>query len=107
MLIGEVKMGFPTKKEIESIAKKLEKVEGTLMLGENPTALETLRWELCQRFIKYKIENNISQRELANRLEVDEAKVNKILHHRIDKFSTDRLVNLYCKIKPEVILKVS
>ena len=107
MPTGEVSMGFPSKDEIKSIAKKLKNVEGTLLLGENPTPLELLRWELCQGFLKYKMKHNISQKELAIRLEVDEAKVSKILHHRIDEFSTDRLVNLYYRIEPELKLKVS
>lgn len=106
MPLGEVKMGFPTKDEIKLIAKKLENEEGTLLLGDNPSPLEVLRWELCQRFLKYKRDHDISQKELANRLGVDESKVSKILHHRIEKFSTDRLVNLYCKIEPEVRLNV-
>jgi len=37
---------------------------------------------------------------------VDEAKASKILHHRIDEFSTDRLIALYSKLDPDLKLKV-
>lgn len=100
-------MGFPNKKEISEALKSLKDAQGTLLLGENPTPLEKFRWELCQMFVKYKKAHGITQKELATRLGVDEVKVSKILRHRIDKFSTDRLVNLYCKIEPEAVLKVS
>ncbi|OFZ24331.1 MAG: transcriptional regulator [Bdellovibrionales bacterium RIFOXYB1_FULL_37_110] len=100
-------MGFPDKKEINSALKKLKKSEGTLALQGNATPLEKFRWDLCQKFIKYKKVHNITQREMANRLGVDEAKVSKILHHRIDEFSTDRLVGLFSTLDPELILKVS
>ncbi len=99
-------MGFPSKEELERARKKLSKVEGTLMLSENPTPLERLRWEICQRFVIYRMENNITQKELAKRVGVDEAKISKILRHRIDEFTTDRLVNLFSKIDSNFSLKL-
>lgn len=99
-------MGFPSKKEIEKVLKKLDGLEGTLLLSDDASPLEKFRWDLCQSFLRYKKNYGITQKELAVRLGVDEAKVSKILHHRIDEFSTDRLINLYCKIEPEIILKV-
>jgi predicted XRE-type DNA-binding protein len=102
----EVIMAFPSKKRVETALKKLEKVDGTLALSENPTALEKFRWDLCQKFIKYKFANDLAQKELAKLLGVDESKVSKILHHRIDEFSTDRLIALYEKLDPKVKLKV-
>jgi len=99
-------MGFPNSKELDSVLEELEKKEGTLALPENATPLEIFRWELCQKFIKYKKDNNITQREMAKRLGVDEGKVSKILHHRIDDFSTDRLITLYSKLDPNLRLEV-
>lgn len=100
-------MAFPDKTKIKKTLEKLEKVEGTLALHEHPTALEKFRWDLCQKFISYKQKNNFSQREMASLLGIDEGKVSKIVHHRIDEFSTDRLISLYEKLDPKVTLKVS
>lgn len=100
-------MAFPTKDRIEKALKKLEKAEGALALPENPTALEKFRYELCQKFVKYVLKNKCTQKELASILEIDEAKVSKILNHRIDEFSTDRLISLYEKLNPAVKLAVS
>jgi predicted XRE-type DNA-binding protein len=99
-------MGFPNKAEIERALKKLDKSDGTLALNPNATPLEKFRWDLCQKFIKFKKANGHNQKQLASLLEVDEAKVSKILHHRIDEFSTDRLIALYSKLDPELKLKV-
>jgi predicted XRE-type DNA-binding protein len=104
--ISEVVMGFPSKKEIERALKKLDKVEGTLALNPNATPLERFRFDLCQKFIKYKLTHKINQKELSELLSVDEAKVSKILHHRLDEFSTDRLIEYYSKLDPELKLKV-
>ena len=99
-------MGYPNKKEIERARLNLKSKLGTLMLGPNPTALEKFRWDLCQGFVKYKIKEKCTSKQLAEILAVDEAKVSKILHHRIDEFSTDRLIALYQIIHPKLALKV-
>ena len=100
-------MSFPKKSEIKKALKKLEKVQGTLALPELTTPLERFRFDLCQIFIRYKNVNNFTQKELAQQLGIDEAKMSKILHHRIDEFSTDRLITLCSKINPSLKLKVA
>ena len=99
-------MAFPSKAEIDRVLKKLENVEGTLALPENPTPLQKFRFAIQQKFVGYILVKKISQREMAEILEVDEGKVSKILHNRLDEFSTDRLINLYEKLNPNLELKV-
>ena len=100
-------MGFPNKKEIKKVLKKLEKVDGTVLLSPNATVLEKFRFDLCQKFLRYKIKNDLTQKQMALELGIDEAKMSKILHHRIKEFSTDRLISLYSKIDPHLKLKVA
>jgi predicted XRE-type DNA-binding protein len=99
-------MVFPDKKELERALKKLEKAEGILALKADASPLEKFRFDLCQKFLKYKKSHNINQKELAHALNIDEPKVSKILHHRIDEFSTDRLIELYSRLEPNLKLKV-
>lgn len=100
-------MAFPSKEQIKKALKQLEKVEGTLALPEHPTALQKFRWDICQKLIAYKRNNNCTQKEMAEVAGVDEAKMSKILHHRIDEFSTDRLISIYEKLNPKIQLRVS
>ena len=76
------------------------------MLSPDATALERFRWDICQKFVKYKLDNECTQKELARTLSIDEAKISKILHHRIDEFTTDRLIALYSKLNPKLKLRV-
>ena len=99
-------MGFPKKADLEKVRSKLETAEGTLMLSPKATPLEKFRWELCQKFIQYKNEQGLTQEQLAGALGVDKAKVSKILHHRIDEFSTDRLITLYQQLNPGIKIRV-
>ena len=100
-------MGFPSREQIKKALKKLENVEGTLALPANPTVLQKFRWDICQHFLVYKRTQQCTQKQMADLAKIDEAKISKILHHRIDEFSTDRLIAIYEKINPKVQLKVS
>ncbi len=100
-------MGMPSRKEIAKMAKELEKVEGSLAPPANPTPLQKFRFDLQQKFVGYILREKISQKEMAEILGIDEAKVSKLLHNRLDGFSTDRLIKLYSKLNPKVKLKVS
>lgn len=100
-------MGFPSKERIKKVLKRLEKAEGTLAPPANPTPLEKFRHDIQQKFVIYKHDKKISQREMAEILGIDEGKVSKILHNQLEEFSTDRLINLYGKLNPQVKLKVS
>lgn len=99
-------MAFPKSNELSRIRKKLEKVEGTLMLPEHPTALEIFRWDLCQRFVAYKRKHDLTLAEIGGLLGIDKGKVSKILRHRIEEFSTDRLIGYLQILYPATKLKV-
>ena len=99
-------MAFPDEKTLKRMRAKLDKVEGTLMISPNATPLQKLRWDLCQKFVRYTREHDLTQDQLAKVLGVDKAKVSKILHHRIDEFSTDRLITLYQQLNPDIKFKV-
>ena len=99
-------MGFPDKKRLDKVRARLEKTEGTLMIAPDATPLEKFRWDLCQKFLQYKAEHHMTQDDLAEAIGVDKAKTSKILHHRIDEFSTDRLIKLYQELNPRVKIRV-
>ncbi len=99
-------MGFPSRSEIKRVLKKLENVEGSLALDPNASPLDKFRYQICQKFLIFKRENKLTQKDLAELIGVDEPKMSKILHHRIHEFSTDRLIELYTKIEPNLKLMI-
>ena len=99
-------MAFPSQDKIKKALERMKDAEGTLMLPPDATTLMKFRWDLCQKFIKFKHRHNYTQIEMANLLGVDAAKISKILHHRIDEFSTDRLISLYEVLDSSLTLKV-
>ena len=101
------KQNWPSPEELKSVMKKLDKVEGTLMLPEHPTAIQKFRWDICQQFIKLMRAQKLKQVDLAYMLDIDKSEVHRILHHRIDGFSTDRLLEYLSILKSDLKLKVS
>ena len=100
-------MAFPSESELKKIRKQLAKAEGTLMLAPNATPRERFRWDICQKFVAYKQKHALTVEALADILGTDKAKVSKILRHRIESFSTDRLLTLLQIIYPRTELKVA
>lgn len=98
---------YPSKDRLKHMKDKLEKIEGTMMVGPSSTASEKFRWELCQSLVKYMVDKNMSQIEFAEFLKIDQARVSEIVNHRIDKVSTDKLTAYNEKINPGVSFKIA
>jgi len=101
-------VSFPSNKEIQEILKELESIEPTFILDrKNASAVDKIKYDLCREFVIYMISNNMSQVDLADKLGIDKARVNKIVKYRIEVFTIDKLLSLLNIIKPSSELKVS
>ena len=102
-------MKFPSEKELARVRKKLEKVEGSLMLSPDATPIEKLRYEICRQFVIYQRKNELKCKDLAKLVGVDESLMSKVLRYRHRRFSTDKLIEMLSKIHPKhhILLKVS
>jgi predicted XRE-type DNA-binding protein len=100
-------MRFPSKKEIEDVLNSLTEDDYVQLLDDDASNVDKLKFELCSYFVIYLREENITQAELARRLDIDRSRVNWIIKYRIEHFTIDRLYSLLEIIKPGVLLKVS
>jgi predicted XRE-type DNA-binding protein len=85
---------WPPREDIEEVLKRLEanpERYGRIVPNDAPP-LDLMKRDLCAQFVIYKRENKISQRDLAQKLEIDEALVSKILRYHFDEFTLDRLI---------------
>lgn len=99
--------GWPSKNILKEAERKLKNVRPTKLLPKNVGPVERTKHELCENFIRYRKEQNISQRELANRLDVTENRVSEILHYHHESFTIDRLLDLLSRLKPGISLRVA
>ena len=73
---------FPPRKEIESVLKEIEADPGSSVLPPNASAKVRLKFQLCEAIVIYFKRKRLTQRQLAEQLKVDEAKVSEVQHYR-------------------------
>lgn len=61
-------------------------------LPENPTPLQVAKFEICQNILAYQQDNDISDKELAKRMNLSIPEMEEILFAQIEKFTLDRLM---------------
>lgn len=98
---------WPSEKDWKEIEKKISKKPPSKMLSSNASPVERTKHELCAHFIKYRIHEDISQREFAQRLGVTDSRVSEILHYHHERFTIDKLLELLAKVYPEIKIKVA
>jgi len=100
-------MGFPSEKELKRVRKLLKNVEGTRIVGEEGTKVERLKFSICQGFLGFFQDSEMSQKEFSILLGIDEALTSKLLNCRIEVFTLDRLLKLYEIIYPDYKIEIA
>ena len=98
---------FPKSEKIKVQLKKLRSIEGTSLLAPNARPSDKFKFELCKKLLTFMREERLTQRQLAEYLEVHESRISEIVHYKIDKLTVDRLLSYNEKIHPKVAFKVA
>src|SRR5271155_3444947 len=100
---------FPSEKELKEVRAALDKAPASRMLPPNASSVERLKFSLCEQFVSYLLDHKLSQRELAEKIGIDESLMSKIVHYNFDDFTIDRLVKylsiLFSKTDLEILIK--
>ena len=102
-----------SEQEFEQILQELESPdyagEGFWSLPENPTALEKSKYEVCQKILAYQQKHKLTDKEIAQRINLTTGETEDILFCRIDYFTLDRLMTyasrLFSNSKVKVIVE--
>lgn len=110
MLLGIKKvndMSFPREKDLKKIRKELNLSEPSNSLPKSASVVQKLKYGLCERFVIYLLEHQISQAELARKINIDPARLNEIVKYKIDLFTVDKLISLVQKIDPSLKINIA
>jgi predicted XRE-type DNA-binding protein len=102
-----MKKKHPTKKILGEIRKRTLKEKGSMVLPKKTNPVEKLKHEVCQRFIIFMNDKDLTQEELAKKIGIDKAKVSKIVRYKVSEFTVDRLIRFYSKINPHLKINVA
>lgn len=97
---------WPSEKELETVRNRLNKSIASKLLPKDASPLDRLRYKLCEKFILYKHEHNLTQRDLALQIGINESLMSKILHYHFEEFTADRLIKYLNVIYPNLDLSV-
>jgi len=105
-VLTERPKNWPSEEELTRMDKLLAKAKGNRGLPPNATLLDRFKWDLCAEFVKYCVDHDLTQRELAKHLHISESRISEIIRYHIDKLTVDRLITYLWKLKPKATLKV-
>jgi hypothetical protein len=99
---------MPIDPEEEKIFHWVESEEclGSKLLETNATITDQVKYELCRNIVRYKVLNEISLTEITNRLELDEASANRLLHYHLENFALSDLLTYVEKLHLPLKVKV-
>lgn len=99
-------MKYPNKKQIDDLINSMSDDDFSVLIPDDATDVEKIKFELCKNFIVYLREHKMTQVELANLLAVDKSRINWIVKYRIEHFSIDYLYSLLKQLNPKIELKI-
>src|SRR3954453_23626123 len=80
------------KKYLERIEDPKNNQEVNYDLPENPTPLQVAKFDICQEILAYQQDNDLSDEELAERVNLSIPELEEVLFCQIEKFTLDRLM---------------
>lgn len=91
---------FPPQEEFERVVKRISKSDKRTNIGLAPNAspVERAKYDFCQTIARYRRENNLAERTVAQQLEITSSRLDSILYSHIDEFSLDELANYANKL---------
>lgn len=89
-------MAFPLKDQRSKALKFLDKQNTPSLVIDRSKAsyAEIFKQELCEIIIGFKYEHRLKSKELAKLAQIPETRINEILHYKVAKMSSDKLLEI-------------
>ena len=104
------KVNTRSKKEFEKYLEKIEdpknNQEVNYDLPENPTPLQVVKFDICQRILGHKLDKDFTRKQVAEKLDLSLAETEDILFCCIEKFTLDRLLTYASRLFSPSQIKV-
>ena len=90
-------MSFPDKERIYKVLDRIDKgnMKPTSLIGSDASPIDKMKFNICQKVIKFKRVRDYSNKELAEIIDVGPAVISRVLHCQIDRFKVDALLGYY------------
>ncbi len=99
---------YPDEDKLKKIIDRLssDQVMGSTVLSTDASEVDKIKYNLCALIVKYKLEKKINQKDLAEKLGLDEPETSRVLHYKIERYSIERLLGYAKILYPNITLQV-
>ena len=99
---------YPEEKDLNEILKKLasDEVVGSTVIPKNAPESDKIKYKLCSKILEYKLNKNLTQKELAEKIGLDEPETSRVLHYKIERYSIECLLGYAMTLYPNLTLEV-
>ena len=99
---------YPEEKKLKEMLKKLssDDVIGSTVIPKNASESDKVKYKLCGKILEYKLAKNLTQKELAEKIGLDEPETSRVLHYKIERYSIERLLVYATALYPKLTIEV-
>jgi predicted XRE-type DNA-binding protein len=100
---------FPSSDTLKTVREELSDLAydgGNLALPEDASEIDRAKYKLCQLIAKYQREHELTQSDLAKKIEIAEPRVSEIIRGEIVGFTVERLMVYAQKLYPNVKIDI-
>jgi len=95
------------KKYLQEVSDPKNNSEVNHSLPKNPTPLQVSKYKLCKQILGYKLKNNLTREQVAEKMEISKAETEDILFCCIEEFTLDRLITYASKLLEPAEVKIT
>ena len=103
------KFSFPPPEEFERVVKRarISHRRSNFLLPPDANELDKAKYKLCKDILRYKHQNKLNAKNIAQQLELSIPKTEHILYSHINKLHLDELINYANKLHLSFELKIN
>jgi|GEM_PF-3277019 len=101
---------FPPKEELERVRKRIARPgyrRVNIGLLPNATESDKVKYHLCKSILAYEQDNGLSEKELKERLGINQVKLEHILFAHISKLTIEELIDYLSELRIPCRLKTN
>ena len=85
-------------KYLQEVSDPKNNREVNYSLPKNSTPLQVTKYKLCKQILGYKLQNNFTREQIAEKIGISKAETEDILFCHIEEFTLDRLITYASKL---------
>ena len=109
MKANKTQVEFPNEDTLKQFREKLSDPNykgGNIALPAHASTTDKAKYRVCQVIASYQHKHGLLQKDIAEKIGVDESRISDILRGKIESFTLDRLITYAEKLQPGIRVEI-